>query len=568
MPLAGRVGDQAKNSTTGHESPAKAGSPDVLVDGKAALRVGDPGTDPESWNAQKGSTGVLINGLPAHRVGDATKHSAGDGQLVQGSPHLTIGDRGGGTAKPIPHDQTLQVSVKDALGRPIEGATAKVVCPHNDDKVVPVNGNTTLTGLCSSSTVTVNKTLQKGTWDPGASSGELVAPTHAQVEPPGKPEDATHVVHAPSPPATPPATNEVHIVKPTTPNAAVQLTTVHNWVELVFRAFGQTLPTAANEIAILGVREASLSNVAKGKLTVEQLEAAEAAGQTDKVETTRETRDADFSTSASSAHHTTWNDLLFIAYTDSTPAKSQHVEVFECTIDAGGLEAGKAMPITLEGKLYSGYPGDHAYSKYPLHNVCLHLYKDTPGKMLLAREVTRKYRVFTDIASAKNGTDWKFVSVESNDTIHMHFGGEGGAVGTWSTGCTVLHHHLWVKDKNKKNVVDPKATRYKRFMELFQGAPNKQKVPYLVVSSQYVSSFAEWARLAGQKPEDASKPASVIMQDKLRKAPGQEGHYLPSIMTTEFATAVNALAADKTTSAVHAANLKSSMDLATFTLSI
>ena len=47
----------------------------------------------------------------------------------------------------------------------------------------------------------------------------------------------------------------------------------------------------------------------------------------------------------------------------------------------------------------------------------------------------------------------------------------------WSTGCTVLHHHLWIKNANGANVQDPKATRYKRFMELYRGASNKQNIP-------------------------------------------------------------------------------------------
>ena len=36
---------------------------------------------------------------------------------------------------------------------------------------------------------------------------------------------------------------------------STKLTTVHNWVELVYKAFGQTLPTRAKELALLGVRE-------------------------------------------------------------------------------------------------------------------------------------------------------------------------------------------------------------------------------------------------------------------------------------------------------------------------
>jgi uncharacterized Zn-binding protein involved in type VI secretion len=590
MPLAGRVGDQAKNGAD--QGPGKQGSPDVFINGHAALRVGDPGKE---WTAKKGSRGVLINGIPAHRVGDDTTHHSGTGQLVEGSPDVFVGDRGGGEAKPVPHDKSLEVKVSDALHRPLEQVTVRVSCPHKDDVEHKVTGGTTLSGLCSSSTVTVQKSLQKGTWDPGASSGEIVAPTHAHVTPqakiaapapaPAAPAHAaapaqavapahaagapaapaapaapvTHVVHAPAPPATPPTQQEVHIVRPTTATAQVTLTTVHNWAELVFRAFNQTMPTAATEIAILGVREASLS----GKGSVDQLEVEAGAGHTDKVNFTTEARDANF------AHATTWNDLLFIAYTDSTPAKTQHIEVFECTIDAGDVESALGTPITLEGTLYSGRPGSHISSRYPGSDIALHLFTGTEGKMALARECTKSARTFSAIASAKNtAANWRFVSTEDNSSIHMHFGGEGGTVGSWSTGCTVLHHHLFIKNKAGARVQDAAAVRYKRFMELYRGAANKNKIPYLVVSSEYIRGYAEWARLVGEKPDEGSKPASVIMKDKLRSATGMEGRYLPSFIKTSFANEVNTLAADKATSPAHAANLRSSLQLATFTLAI
>ncbi|MFS8070708.1 MAG: hypothetical protein ACMG6S_30450, partial [Byssovorax sp.] len=368
-----------------------------------------------------------------------------------------------------------------------------------------------------------------------------------------------HVVHAPAPPATPPAKPEVHIVRPSTPTAHVTLTTVHNWVELVFRAFNQTLPTAATEIAILGVREASLS----GKGTVAQLEAAAGAGQTDKVTFTTEARDANF------AHATTWNDLLFIAYTDSTPARAQHVEVFECTIDAGAGESPLGVPVSLEGKLYSARPGGHISSRYPGNDIALHMFTDTFGKIALARECTRSARTFSAIASAKNAaTNWRFANTEDNGTIHMHFGAESGNVGSWSTGCTVLHHHYFIKNKAGNRVPDAAAVRYKRFMELYKGASNKNKIPYLIASSEYLRGYAEWARLVGEKPEEGSKPASVIMKDKLRSATGMEGRYLPSFIKTSFANEVIDLAAAKTTNTARATNLRSSLQLATFTLSI
>ena len=351
----------------------------------------------------------------------------------------------------------------------------------------------------------------------------------------------------------------MQIVRPTTASAEVKLTTVHNWVETVFSAFGQTMPTAATEIAILGVREASLS----GKGGEDTLEAAAGAGQTDKETTTRTARDANF------ADDPGWNDLLFIAFTDSTPEKAQHVEVFECTIDAGVVESSLGIPITLEGKLYGGHPGDHLPNKYPGNNICLHIYYESYSQMALARECTKRYRTFTNLPSAQNPeTAWRFCGVEPDPGIHMHFGLEVGPVSNWSAGCTVLHHHLWTRNAQGARVPDPKATRYKRFMELYRGAANKKQIPYLVVSSQYVRSYAEWVRLLDQQPGEATHASSVILKDKLREAPGTPGRYLPSFVTSEFAKDVVALAAQADTSKAHAANLKSSMELVTFTLSI
>jgi len=370
--------------------------------------------------------------------------------------------------------------------------------------------------------------------------------------------DQSQIVHAASPPATPPDQQDVHLVRPTTPTATVVLTTVHNWVELVFQAFGQTMPTAATEIAILGVRGASLS----GKGTMDQLEAEAAAGETEQETTTRLTRDANF------AHDPGWNDLLFIASTDSTPEKAQHVDVFECTIDAGVAQSALGVPITLEGKLYGGHPGSHHPPKYPGTDICLHLFYQSTGQMALAREFTKTSRTFAKVESAENTvSNWRFCGTEPDPGIHMHFGLEAGKVGSWSAGCTVLHHHYW-KKVNGANVADPAATRYKRFRDLYLGAANKQKIPYLVASSQYLRSYAEWVRVLDAQPGVAVKPETVIMKDKLRADPGDASRYLPSFVTTDFATAVEALAAKSTTTKVHAANLKSSMDLITFKLSI
>ena len=105
MPPQGRVGDNAMNPACVHGCPAcphpvtgpgSAGSPDVLVNGMMALRVGDPGTHaaccgPNSWSAAKGSGTVYINNIPAHRLGDTTTHCGGVGTLIVGSPNVIVG---------------------------------------------------------------------------------------------------------------------------------------------------------------------------------------------------------------------------------------------------------------------------------------------------------------------------------------------------------------------------------------------------------------------------------------------------------------------------------------------
>jgi uncharacterized Zn-binding protein involved in type VI secretion len=105
MPPQGRVGDYAFVPADAHgcpacphpcTGPATAGSPNVLVNGMMALRVGDPGSHaaccgPNSWNAAMGSATVFINDKQAHRLGDTTTHCGGVGSLIVGSPNVIVG---------------------------------------------------------------------------------------------------------------------------------------------------------------------------------------------------------------------------------------------------------------------------------------------------------------------------------------------------------------------------------------------------------------------------------------------------------------------------------------------
>jgi uncharacterized Zn-binding protein involved in type VI secretion len=77
------------------------GSPDVNVNGRPALRKDDVGIHaaccgPNMWKATAGSSTVNINGKPAHRLNDAQQHCGGNGQLIEGSADVIIGDASGG----------------------------------------------------------------------------------------------------------------------------------------------------------------------------------------------------------------------------------------------------------------------------------------------------------------------------------------------------------------------------------------------------------------------------------------------------------------------------------------
>lgn len=104
MPPASRVGDNANCPADSHgknccahsvTGPAVQGSPDVFIDGKPALRVGDSGVHSaccgsNTWVTAAGSGKVLINGIPAVRLGDATTHCGGTGKMIEGSPTVSI----------------------------------------------------------------------------------------------------------------------------------------------------------------------------------------------------------------------------------------------------------------------------------------------------------------------------------------------------------------------------------------------------------------------------------------------------------------------------------------------
>ncbi len=105
MPPQGRLGDNSQVPADAHGcpgcahpciGPAITGSPDVLVNGRPALRVDDAGIHaaccgPNTWVAKVGSGTVFINDKAAHRLGDQDQHCGGMGQLVEGSGDVITG---------------------------------------------------------------------------------------------------------------------------------------------------------------------------------------------------------------------------------------------------------------------------------------------------------------------------------------------------------------------------------------------------------------------------------------------------------------------------------------------
>ena len=105
MPPQSRLGDKSNVPADAHGcpacphpavGPAIVGSPDVMVNGRPAIRVGDKGVHaaccgPNMWTAQMGSSTVMVNNKQAHRTGDQDQHCGGMGTMQAGSPNVMTG---------------------------------------------------------------------------------------------------------------------------------------------------------------------------------------------------------------------------------------------------------------------------------------------------------------------------------------------------------------------------------------------------------------------------------------------------------------------------------------------
>lgn len=102
---ASRLGDKSQCPADGHGcpgcphvviGPAISCSPNVNINGRGALRVGDNGVHaaccgPNTWVAVKGSSTVFINGMASHRLDDMDQHCGGIGRMIEGSPNVNVG---------------------------------------------------------------------------------------------------------------------------------------------------------------------------------------------------------------------------------------------------------------------------------------------------------------------------------------------------------------------------------------------------------------------------------------------------------------------------------------------
>jgi uncharacterized Zn-binding protein involved in type VI secretion len=94
MPAVARVGDAGQVHCSGYTMAS--GSPDVFVNNRPVIRVGDPSTVhagpglcvPHVARVSAGSGSVFVNGRPIARVGDPLAVCT---KILQGSPSVNAG---------------------------------------------------------------------------------------------------------------------------------------------------------------------------------------------------------------------------------------------------------------------------------------------------------------------------------------------------------------------------------------------------------------------------------------------------------------------------------------------
>jgi hypothetical protein len=328
---------------------------------------------------------------------------------------------------------------------------------------------------------------------------------------------------------------------------------VYNWVELVYQAFGLEVPSDKKAVALLGVRESTFADGADADaaaMVKKEKAAANAVGETAAITEAQDlaaatrgeyrfTRDKKGNVQTGKDNSVVkFNDMLYMVWTEEGQDIDQHVEVFRCTIDPGANESDTAgTPLLLEGYAYKAKPTSHKGK-----SGALQVYAGAAPTIRLAREATKTRNVFTNVKDAMisahggNGNQaWLFVADEENTSIHVHWSldyGDSGVVKNWSTGCTVLAH---ARDSD----------RYKTdFRERWEAAPNKDALPYLVVSSKYLVMYDDWQAELRKSPGTKATVASVIKKSGIplmpAEAPAVATGRLPSIATEGFVKEVQA----------------------------
>lgn len=346
----------------------------------------------------------------------------------------------------------------------------------------------------------------------------------------------------------------------------VKVLSMHNWIQKIYESFSPnflnfSFPTEPKHVVILGVREASIVNRATTTDSREvspsdnvELTAPQGGRQKDRGELKEGRRKEKHRTVDST---TRYDDTLFFVWTDSTPNKNVHIRIFACSIDPGAKESNdeaKGTPYLLEGKLYYVTPGDHNDGT----NIyeAGHIFSTTEGHIQLLRDACNKYRIVDDLESAliqkhqveveiKGKTkvelrqkQYEFCSLEDNASIHMHHGygnrKNSAFVGEVSTGCTVLAYSA-------------ESAAYDKFIEIINDAKNKEKkIPFLIVSSQYIRTYHEWFKnYPNLDVIDKAKIHSIIqtpfasvfniISKYFPFASGlSHGIYIPSIISAKF----------------------------------
>jgi uncharacterized Zn-binding protein involved in type VI secretion len=129
MPSAARLADLSSCPADTHGcvecshsvvGPSVSGSPNVNVNSRPAMRVGDKGVHaaccgPNTWKAMMGSATVHINGKPAHRLSDRDRHCGGIGVTITGSNDVFVG--GPPTAEDSDLDEAMKAAEKADGGK-------------------------------------------------------------------------------------------------------------------------------------------------------------------------------------------------------------------------------------------------------------------------------------------------------------------------------------------------------------------------------------------------------------------------------------------------------------------